>query len=734
MSGSPQLTSDVDIDIARLFSEIWRQKYPLLILIVASAAGLYLLFSGMEPRYRSDARILIENRESVFTRPQDGAGEALGAFDERAVGSQVQVVGSDELVLKVIDRMGLVDHREFAASSISSPMAGVLTALGLANSRDDLPSREKILFALKKRMNIYAADKSRVIVVGFWAHDRQFARDFPNALAEEYLEFNKDAKRVSTAEATDWLGPEIDELRGKLRDSEANVASFRASSDIVVSTNNSLLSAQQLSEASSELSRVRTERSQAEGKIASVRTALGSGGSLDAVPEVIASPLIQRLHEREVELQAQISEMSTALLPEHPRMKALQSQRADFRARIRAAARDILTSLESNVDLYTRQEEALGRRMNQLKAEVARVNEAEVELRALEREAAAQRQLLESYLAQYREAASRQNREYLPVDARIISRAILPIQPYFPKVLPYTVAGTTVVTVLAGVFILGLGLMTGKALKPVGRVAPSMLPERMEEPRPAYDMPTMAPQRAGLSAHALAPAANIAPHRMAVAVSPRIEEKQEKPDLPAEAANDEGSFPFRYALEAVLGLDRARIAMIAPGGDRGSLSAWHLARSLARAGRDVVIVDLTGTAVTSRRLLGTQRLAGLRDMLAGRAGFEDAVYRDLHSPVHVLPAGRENIASPQNPMEQLSGIAKALEAVYEFIVFDCGCAAPPGVASIANDEILVMISQEGVEAQEARECESLFRAAGYEDTVIIRLDPPDRESAQANAA
>jgi len=46
-----------------------------------------------------------------------------------------------------------------------------------------------------------------------------------------------------------------------------------------------------------------------------------------------------------------------------------------------------------------------------------------VQLRALERDAKSQRDLLESYLAKYREATSRDTIESAPADARVISRA-----------------------------------------------------------------------------------------------------------------------------------------------------------------------------------------------------------------------------------------------------------------------------------------------------------------------
>ena len=54
-------------------------------------------------------------------------------------------------------------------------------------------------------------------------------------------------------------------------------------------------------------------------------------------------------------------------------------------------------------------------------------------MRALESEAKTQRDLLESYLAKYREATARDNINAAPPDARIISRATPAMKPPIRK-------------------------------------------------------------------------------------------------------------------------------------------------------------------------------------------------------------------------------------------------------------------------------------------------------------
>ncbi|TIW70482.1 MAG: chain-length determining protein, partial [Mesorhizobium sp.] len=124
-----------------------------------------------------------------------------------------------------------------------------------------------------------------------------------------------------------------------------------------------------------------------------------NGGSLDSVPEVLSSELIQRLRERQVELRANIADLSTTLLDNHPRIRALKSQLADLDGQIRNEAQKIIRGLSAQVQTAKAREDQLVADVNTLKAASARAGEQQVQLDALQRDANVQRQQLESYMA-----------------------------------------------------------------------------------------------------------------------------------------------------------------------------------------------------------------------------------------------------------------------------------------------------------------------------------------------
>lgn len=462
--------SDLDVDLGRLFSSLverWRR----IAAVVLGVTALALLYAWTAtPSYRAETRILIETRESIFTRPQANAESDRPILDEEGVTSQVEVIASTDLLKQVALKLNLARLPEFDDAADLSMLSRLLIIAGLKSDPNEMPPEERVLTAFREKLTVYRVEKSRVIVIQMSSEDPKLAAEIPNALAEAYLAVQSAAKLQSNSDATDWLSDEIKNLTSQVKEAEARVAAFRGESDLLVGQNNAVLATQQLSELSSELSRVRASRAAADANAKSVRGILDSGGSLDALPEVLNSNLIQRLRERQVQLKADIADLSTTLLDNHPRIRGLRSQLSDLDGQIRTEAQNVLKGFVSEAKTAQLREEQLFADLNTLKAESARAGEQEVELRALEREANAQRELLESYLTRYREAASRRDGNYLPADARIFSKAVTPSEPYYPKVVPLAGAAFVGSLLLMMVVTLLQELFSGRAMRPAPNV------------------------------------------------------------------------------------------------------------------------------------------------------------------------------------------------------------------------------------------------------------------------
>ena len=84
------------------------------------------------PRYKSEARILIDGRENVFLRPNGERNEERTALDPEAVTSQVQLLLSRDLAREIIKKNKLAERPEFDPVLRGlSPLKSLLALFGI---------------------------------------------------------------------------------------------------------------------------------------------------------------------------------------------------------------------------------------------------------------------------------------------------------------------------------------------------------------------------------------------------------------------------------------------------------------------------------------------------------------------------------------------------------------------------------------------------------------------------
>ena len=372
------------------------------------------------PRYKSEARILVDGRENIFLRPTGERNEERTAVvDAEAVTSQVQLLLSRDLAREIIKKNKLAERPEFdPVLQGLSPVKSLLALFGIGRDPFSLTPEERVLDAYYERFTAYAVDKSRVIVIEFQSRDPELAARVANSIAEGYLVLQQNARQEQARSAGLWLSGEIDSLRKKVAEAESRVEEFRSKSSLFVGTNNTTLSNQQMGELNTQLNNARALKSDAESKARLIREMLQSGKPIEA-SEVLNSELTRRLSEQRVTLRAQLAEQSSTLLDNHPRIKELKAQLADLDRQLREEAGKMSRSFDSDARIAGGRVEGLSASLEQMKKQAGSTNTQDVQLRALEREAKAQRDLLESYLAKYREANTRENIEAAPADGRI---------------------------------------------------------------------------------------------------------------------------------------------------------------------------------------------------------------------------------------------------------------------------------------------------------------------------
>jgi succinoglycan biosynthesis transport protein ExoP len=317
--------------------------------------------------------------------------------------------------------------------------------------------------------------------------------------------------------------------------------------------------------------------------------------------------------------------------------------------------------------------EGLSANLDQLKKQATSSNGQDVQRRALEREAKAQRDLLESYLAKYREATTRENIDAAPSDGRIISRAIVSNTPAYPKKLPIVLIAT-----LATLMLSAGAIVTGELLRMTAPGAGTVFASTAAAPIPAA-----VPEPA--SAVVADPAAGL------------TEIEQLADDL-----RDAGAAARKVT---ILGT--------APGASI-TLATLALARLIAHRAK-VVVVDLAAASPAISAASVDPVAPGLAELMLGEASFAQIITRDRLSRAHLVSAGRPGFDRTLLQSPRLALAIDALLRVYDHVLLDAGAASDLPAELLTAEARAVVIPDVAMTA-EARSlmCDQL-KAAGFAD-------------------
>ena len=667
-----------DVDLRVIWEALARRRM-WIIVPTATVFVLSLLAVNMiTPRYKSESRILIDGRENVFLRPSGERTEERGSLDAEAVTSQVQLVLSRDLARQVIKANKLAELPEFDPVLRGiSPLRTLLALFGIGRDPFRMTPEERVLEAYYERLTAYAVDKSRVIVVEFLSRDPELAARVADSIADGYLVLQQTARKNQAKAASQWLLVEIEDLRKKVAEAEAKVEAFRAKSNLFVGTNNTTLSNQQLGELNTQLNNARVLKADAESKARMIREMLQSGKPIEA-SEVLNSELVRRLSEQRVTLRAQLAEQSSTLLGGHPRIKELKAQIADIDRQIREEAVKITRSLENDSRIAAARADGLNGSLDQLKRQATSSNGQDVQLRALEREAKAQRDLLEFYLAKYREATTRESIDAAPADGRIISQAIVSNTPAYPKKLPTVLIATMVMLMLTSGYIATAELL------------------RMTAPRPVAEVPVAS----------------------AVRMAPRLDALPE---------TQSGMTEIEHLAGTLREGPSRKITVIGAHQDESiTQTALTIARRLSRDAK-VVLVDLTMSSPTLMAVSVDPAAPGLTELMQGQASFSDIITKDRLSGVHIVGAGRDVALRQLLQLPRINLALNALSRSYDYVVLDAGTASDLPASIIAMEAHAVVIPDPAITPAARDVMKSQLLASGFTGVTILNKPPEAKD-------
>jgi capsular exopolysaccharide synthesis family protein len=372
--------------------------------------------------------------------------------------SEIEVLRSKVLAAKVVERLGLVNYPEFNPS-LREPEEGLFDFLKYLNpvswvsadfkkriaeafgketekapapnpvqaSAEDEEERKResaIATAtniLLNKLKLEQVGYGNVINITFTSLDPKMAASLANELPEAYILDQLESKFEATEKANIWLTEQLTDLEAKVVESERAVEIYREEHGLAATSGNSLLDAQ-LSELSSQLIIARAEKAEVDARLSQMRRLLEAGGQgVETASEVLSSSLIQGLRTQEAQTISRISQLALEYGPKHPRMLQVTAELKEIRERIRIEIENIIVGLEQEAEFARARVDSLEINLRVAQGETSEQNKESIRLRTLQREAAANRALYDTFLNRFKETSSTQGLE--TSDARVLSAA-----------------------------------------------------------------------------------------------------------------------------------------------------------------------------------------------------------------------------------------------------------------------------------------------------------------------
>ncbi len=742
MNHQPQLAPTINLlDVVR---GMGRHKLVIIVFtLLALCAGLGIV-KVLKPTYSTEAQILIENLASPFDRTQSSEEQRPDPVDDRVIKSQISVLKSQDVALRVVASLNLQDRPEF--DSLKQKGIGKIKQLLLTFGFGEDPRlktpEQRALDRLTGGLTVYQIPESNVVAVKYSSSDPKTAAEVANALVKIYVASTAETNSQPTTRARDWIAGQIEDLQRKVARSDASIEEFRSQAGLLQGEN-STLGTQELSELNTQITLAEGVRTEAEQRAKSIKNLLATKGTVIGSTDVLNSTIVQSLREQQVASARRVAELSATYLPGHPKMIAAQNDLRNIDRQIRNEALKLVDSLDQQAKIAEAREQALRARLEEMKDRESTANLASVKLKALERESAADKALLESLLLRYADASARQDLSTQPGMARIIQQAAVPASPSFPKsgplVMLITLAGLALALGLS--FLIEIMAAASRLGLPVAGASQSSELHKPVAfaPRPVTPVLEARPQKqiseqSSRVAEAVPTFATFPPASSSEASVDLLKDADHQDRKGLHAASRHVA-DWALKLQRTAALRRLSITSIGGGAADAALAAVAIARAIAAKGARTVVVDLASEGSSIHTLFGLPSGPGFVDLLAGTTDFTKVIARDPLSNAHLLRFGLERNEAIMSLMDQRTdAVLSALGNIYDVVLIHTGEASGRTTMLIVKCQAALLLAPDLRQEDVAKTAKSLL-VSGLTDVQFLRLESPrsgeDRRAASA---
>ena len=433
-------------------------------LVGLAGAGGYLI--AAPALYKSTTRIFID--KSVNRYLQDNKIVDEPTLDDFEIGSQIYVLTSDSVILKVIKKLNLEDDPEFAGLPAGDPhsvfervKATIKSILPQSPTQLMDPQsvlERKVVDVFQQRLTVNRADVPSVIEITFSSSNPTKAAAIANAIADTYVENSIGSKLSSTQMAGRMLQDRLIELKKQVDAADTALRTYRTDNGLKTE-DSALFSKDQLQMLNAQLVTARVNIAETKARLERLNQQIGQEGSPgEAVPD---DDVIKRLREQYLDVSAHEAQLALRLGPDHDVVKKLRLHMDQLVQAISEEESRLADTLDNDHKLAIAREGEFLAALTSTAVKADSTNLSQETLNELEQNAGSLHTLYNTAQQKLNELTKAQAEAVPLQDARIITRGAPELNRSLKKPLIILLGGLLAGLTLGAAYLLGMEFLPG---------------------------------------------------------------------------------------------------------------------------------------------------------------------------------------------------------------------------------------------------------------------------------
>jgi len=380
--------------------------------------------------YQATSKVAIFPETPNVLGFKDGENSSPDYEYEVTLETQAAILRSDALAVKVIEAMHLDQNPEFAGAT--RPQAE--ESIRVSSMEPDPAKAAGLLGTFRGGLSVQIIPSSRLVQISYTHPDPRLATEIVNALVRTFIEENFKTKYESVTQTSVWLSTELADLQLKVQTSEEKLVRYQKERGMLGVDEKQNIVTAKLDELNKELTQAQTDRMQKESDYR--LAAAGDPASITntKTSREGASGMVERLREKEADLETQYAQATTQFGSAYPKVVELNNQLKQMRAEIAAEEARMQQEIRDEYLAAVQRENLLTTAFEQQKQQANQLNESAIEYSVLKRDAETNRQLYQDLLQRLKEAGVSAGLRSSNIRVVDVARTpTIPIKPNVPR-------------------------------------------------------------------------------------------------------------------------------------------------------------------------------------------------------------------------------------------------------------------------------------------------------------